>query len=118
MLGRGSVLELAEVINTASLEILSHGYRQLLRYVVFAYGERQGAQPSVFLVFNYRAGQWYPLVPAPRPGDFKRAEREVEGVFRVERDVELERELHAKLAGALPIVNAPNDWFQFQNAPF
>ena len=47
----------------ASLEILSHGCRQLLGSMVFAYGEREAAEPSVFLVFNYRAGQWCRLRP-------------------------------------------------------
>ena len=102
------MLELAQVTNEASLEILAHAYQQLLRYMVFAYQESDGAKRSVFLIFNYRAGLWYPLLPAPGSGDAKHAER----------DIELERQLQATLADALPIVNSPDDWFQFRGTPF
>jgi hypothetical protein len=118
VLGPGSVLELAEVTNDGSLEILAHRYGQLLRYMVFAYRETEGAKRSVFLIFNYRASTWYPLVPAPGSGDAKHAEHDVDGGLRVERDVELERQLQARLADTLPIVNSADDWFQFPGAPF
>lgn len=67
--------------------------------MVFAYRETEGAQ---------RAGVWYALVPIPGPGDAKQPER----------DVQLERELEAKLADALPIERHRDGWLQFREAPF
>lgn len=48
--------------------------------MVFAYRETKNAKRSVFLIFNYRAGVWYPLVLAPGLGDAKHAQRDVDGV--------------------------------------
>jgi hypothetical protein len=86
--------------------------------MVFAYQETEGAKRSVFLIFNYRAGMWYPLVPAPGLGDAAHAQRDADGAPLVEGSVELERQLQAKLADVLPIVNSPDDWFEFRAAPF
>lgn len=108
VLGPGSVDELAEATNEACVEILAHAYRQLLGSVVFAYREIEGAKRSVFLIFNDRAGAWYPFVPTPGSGDAEHAER----------DVQLERQLEAKLADDLPIERYRDGWFQFREAPF
>ena len=107
-LGPAGLDELAEVINEACLEILAHHYRQLLGDVVFACRASEGAERSVFLVFDTPAGTWSPFVPAPGSDDADTAPR----------DFDFEHQLEVKLADALPVVAIAPNWSPFREAPF
>jgi hypothetical protein len=108
VLGPAGLDELAEVTNEACLEILVNRYRQLLGDVVFACRESEGAERSVFLIFNSWAGVWSPFVPIPGSADAEHPGR----------DFELEDQLEAKLADALPVVGIARDWSPFRDPPF
>jgi hypothetical protein len=107
-LGPAGLDELAEVTNEACLEILDHRYRQLLGDVVFAYRESEGAERSVFLIFDSRIGLWSPFVPVAGS----------DGADDPDRDFEFERQLQMKLADDLWILRATGGWVPFREAPF
>jgi hypothetical protein len=106
-LGPAGLDELAEVTNEACLEILVHRYRQLLADVVFPFRESEGAERSVFLIFNTRFDVWWPFVPVAGS----------DGADALARDLEFEGQLQLKLRDALHIVTIAGGW-PFPEAPF
>jgi hypothetical protein len=106
-LGPAGLDELAEVTNEACLEILVHRYRQLLADVVFPFRESEGAERSVFLIFNTRFDVWWPFVPVAGS----------DGADAPARDLEFEGQLQLKLRDALHIVTIAGGW-PFPEAPF
>jgi hypothetical protein len=102
-----SVEDLAVAINAVSdsIEMGGHGERLLCAVFAFAQGSGGGAAAagqSVYFIYNYKRGFWYPFVPAPG------AEQ---------RSTERELQLKAQMGQELPIEPELERWFPLWGIP-
>src|SRR4029077_2445588 len=84
--GAPSVEDLAVGINAVSGSIESAGHGERLLCAVFAFADAQ--KRSIYFIYNYKRGFWYPSAPAPGAAKEPSPERELQ--------------LKAQMAGELP----------------
>ena len=93
--------DLAVGINAVSSSIETAGHAERLLAAVFAF--RDAASRSIYFIYNYKRGYWYPFVP--RQGTTN------------ERDTERELQLKAQIGTELPIEPELERWFPLWGAP-
>jgi hypothetical protein len=91
--------DLVVSLNTVSTQLQSGGYGDRLLCAVFAFDE-QGK--SLYLIYNFKRGAFYPFVPAP--GDKA-------------RDSERELRLKAQLGAEVPFEQDVTRWFPLWEIP-
>ena len=106
--GAPSVEDLAVGINAVSGSIETAGHGDRLLCAVFAFTDNSGAAGtakggSVYFIYNYKRGYWYPFVPA--------------GGSANERSTERELQLKAQMASELPIEPELERWFPLWGIP-
>ncbi len=103
--GAPSVEDLAVGINavSSSIETAGHGERLLCAVFAFADGRAGTTSPTVYMIYNYKRGYWYPFVPAPGGANERATERELQ--------------LKAQMAGELPIEPELERWFPLWGIP-
>ena len=95
--GTPSVEDLAVAINAVSDSIEGGGHGERLLCAVFAFTEKAGgagggAGRTIYFIYNYKRGFWYPFVPAP--GEEQRSnERELQLKAQMGRELPIEPEL-------------------------
>jgi PspA associated protein B len=103
----GSVEDLAVGINAVSSSIETAGHGERLLCAVFAFQDAH--KSSVYFIYNYKRGSWYPFVPQPgtsaRPGQAG------------ERSTERELQLKAQMAPELPMEPEIERWFPLWGIP-
>jgi hypothetical protein len=99
--GASSVEDLAVGINAVSSSIETAGHGERLLCAVFAFEDAQ--KRSVYFIYNYKRGFWYPFVPAPGGAQ--------------ERSTERELQLKAQIASELPIEPELERWFPLWGIP-
>jgi hypothetical protein len=99
-----SVEDLAVGINAVSGSIETAGHGERLLCAVFAFAD--AAHRSVYFIYNYKRGYWYPFVPAAGAA----AEAK-------ERDTERELQIKAQLADELPMEPEIERWFPLWGIP-
>lgn len=99
--GRPSVEDLAVGINAVSSSIETAGHGERLLCAVFAFTDAH--HRSVYFIYNYKRGCWYPFVP--EPGDAN------------ERATERELQLKAQMSAELPIEPELERWFPLWGIP-
>ena len=103
---RWMVLEDAEIedlvvgVNAVSDALAVGGYADRVLCAVFGFTRSAGG--TVYFIYNYKRGSWYPFVPAGGPQ---------------QRDTEQELQLKAKLTGELPIEPELERWFPLWGTP-
>jgi hypothetical protein len=93
--------DLAVGINAVSSSIESAGYGERLLCAVFAFADAQ--KRSIYFIYNYKRGSWYPFVPQPGSSN--------------ERSTERELQLKAQLGGELPLEAELERWFPLWGIP-
>jgi hypothetical protein len=96
-----AIEDLAVGINAVSSSIETAGHGERLLCAVFAF--RDARKRSVYFIYNYKRGFWYPFAPAPGATN--------------ERDVEHELQLKAQIAGELPVEPELERWFPLWGIP-
>jgi hypothetical protein len=99
--GASSVEDLAVGINAVSSSIETAGHGERLLCAVFAFEDAQ--KRSVYFIYNYKRGFWYPFVPAPGGAQ--------------ERSTERELQFKAQIASELPIEPELERWFPLWGIP-
>jgi hypothetical protein len=100
--GAPSVEDLAVGINAVSGSIETAGHGERLLCAVFAFLDAQ--KRSVYFIYNYKRGFWYPFVP--------------EGTTSAnQRSTERELQLKAQMASELPIEPELERWFPLWGIP-
>jgi hypothetical protein len=92
--------DLVVAMNTVSVELQGAGYGDRLLAAVFAYSDDQGK--TVYFIYNFKRGSYYPFVPAP--GDKA-------------RNTEEELRIKAQLARDLPWEADMARWFPLWDIP-
>jgi hypothetical protein len=92
--------DLVVAMNTVSVELQGAGYGDRLLAAVFAYSDDQGK--TVYFIYNFKRGSYYPFVPAP--GDKARSTEE-------------ELRIKAQLARDLPWEEDMARWFPLWDIP-
>jgi hypothetical protein len=92
--------DLVVAMNTVSVELQGAGYGDRLLAAVFAYSDDQGK--TVYFIYNFKRGSYYPFVPAP--GDKA-------------RNTEEELRIKAQLARDLPWEEDMARWFPLWDIP-
>jgi hypothetical protein len=92
--------DLVVALNTVSVELQGAGYGDRLLAAVFAYSDDQGK--TVYFLYNFKRGTYYPFVPAP--GDKA-------------RNTEEELRIKAQLARDLPWEEDMARWFPLWDIP-
>ncbi|HEY2632016.1 MAG TPA: hypothetical protein VGI26_06510 [Solirubrobacteraceae bacterium] len=95
----GSIEDLAVGINAVSGSIETAGHGERLLCAVFAFEDAKSR--SVYFIYNYKRGYWYPFVPASGS----------------ERSTERELQLKAQMASELPIEPELERWFPLWGIP-
>ncbi len=83
--------DLAVGINAVSSSIESAGYGERLLCAVFAFADAQ--KRSIYFIYNYKRGSWYPFVPQPGSSNERSTERELQLKAQLGRELPLEPEL-------------------------
>jgi len=96
------VEDLAVGINAVSDQLAIDGYGDRLLCAVFAFKDAAGA--SIYFIYNYKRGTWYPFAPA---GDAAAQERATERELR----------LRAVIGADLPIEPELDRWFPLWGIP-
>jgi hypothetical protein len=99
--GRPSVEDLAVGINAVSTSIETAGHGERLLCAVFAFVDAQ--KRSVYFIYNYKRGFWYPFVPDPGNSDTRSTERELQ--------------IKAQMASELPMEPELERWFPLWGIP-
>jgi hypothetical protein len=100
--GAPSVEDLAVGINAVSSSIETAGYGERLLCAVFAFRDAQ--KRSVYFIYNYKRGFWYPFVPEePASANTRSTERELQ--------------LKAQMSSELPIEPELERWFPLWGIP-
>jgi hypothetical protein len=103
--GSPSVEDLAVGINAVSSSIETAGHGERLLCAVFAFTDpRHG---TVYFIYNYKRGTWYPFVPAPGSGARDGGER----------STERELQLKAQIGTELPMEPELERWFPLWGIP-
>jgi hypothetical protein len=98
--GTPSVEDLAVGINGVSSAIEAAGHGERLLCAVFAFHDAQ--KRKIYLIYNYKRGEWYPFVPAP--GD-------------QQRSTERELQIKAQIGAEMPIEPEIERWFPLWGIP-
>jgi hypothetical protein len=96
-----NVEDLAVGINAVSSSIETAGHGERLLCAVFAFADAQ--KQSIYFIYNYKRGSWYPFVPKPGAQN--------------ERSTERELQLKAQLGTELPIEPELERWFPLWGTP-
>jgi hypothetical protein len=96
-----SVEDLAVGINAVSGSIETAGFGERLLCAVFAFTDAK--KQSIYFIYNYKRGSWYPFVPAPGNAQ--------------ERSVEHELQLKAQVGSELPLEPEIERWFPLWGIP-
>jgi hypothetical protein len=100
--GAPSVEDLAVGINAVSSSIETAGHGDRLLCAVFAFADAQ--KRSVYFIYNYKRGFWYPFVPdGPTSANTRSTERELQ--------------LKAQMGSELPIEPELERWFPLWGIP-
>jgi hypothetical protein len=86
-----SVEDLAVGINAVSSSIETAGYGERLLCAAFAFLDAK--KRSIYFIYNYKRGYWYPFVPAPRDAQERSTERELQLKAQMDSEMPLEPEL-------------------------
>ena len=97
-----SIEDQAVGINAVSSSIESAGYGERLLCAVFAF--RDAEMRSIYFIYNYKRGSWYPFVPQPGGGSNSRS-------------TERELQLKAQLGNELPLEAELERWFPLWGIP-
>jgi hypothetical protein len=89
--GTPSVEDLAVGINAVSGSIETAGHGERLLCAVFAFTD--SAKRSVYFIYNYKRGFWYPFVPDPAADKERLTERELQIKAQIESEVPIEPEI-------------------------
>jgi hypothetical protein len=92
--------DLVVAVNTVSDGLAVGGYGDRILAAVFAFTDAQGT--SIYLIYNYKRGTWYPFVPG-------RGEKQ--------RATERELQLKAQIGASLPVEPELERWFPLWGAP-
>jgi hypothetical protein len=106
--GAPSVEDLAVGINAVSSSIETAGHGERLLCAVFAFSDAQ--KRSVYFIYNYKRGYWYPFVPARSDGKPQDSEEQ-------ERSTERELQIKAQMASELPMEPEIERWFPLWGIP-
>jgi hypothetical protein len=87
-------------VNTVADNLAIGGYGDRILAAVFAFSDANGK--PLYLIYNYKRGNWYPFVPAT--GD-------------QQRDNQRELQLKAQLGGGLPFEEDLARWFPLWGIP-
>ena len=87
-------------LNAAGQELSMGGYSERLLCAVFAFGDAQGQ--SLYLIYNYKRGTWYPFVPA---------------TGAQQRNSERELQIKAATGAGLPFEPELERWFPLWGIP-
>ena len=98
--GSPSVEDLAVGLNAVASSIEGAGFGERLLCAVFAF--RDGKGDSLYLIYNYKRGHWYPFVPAPG---------------EKQQSVERELQLKAQIGDELPIEPELERWYPLWGIP-
>jgi hypothetical protein len=96
-----SVEDLAVGINAVSGSIETAGYGERLLCAVFAFVDAQ--KHSIYFIYNYKRGFWYPFVPEVNATNTRSTERELQ--------------LKAQMSSELPIEPELERWFPLWGIP-
>ena len=99
--GAPSVEDLAVGINAVSSSIEMGGHGERLLCAVFAFTDAH--KSSVYFIYNYKRGFWYPFVPTPGSNNERLTERELQ--------------LKAQMGGELPMEPELERWFPLWGIP-
>jgi hypothetical protein len=99
--GVPSVEDLAVGINAVSGSIETAGYGERLLCAVFAFVDAQ--KRSIYFIYNYKRGFWYPFVPEVDATNARSTERELQ--------------LKAQMSSELPIEPELERWFPLWGIP-
>ena len=94
------VEDLVVGVNAVSDALAVGGYADRVLCAVFAFTRSAGG--TVYFIYNYKRGSWYPFVPAPGAQ---------------QRSNERELQLKAQIGGELPIEPELERWFPLWGAP-
>jgi hypothetical protein len=86
-----SVEDLAVGINAVSSSIETAGYGERLLCAVFAFLDAK--KRSIYFIYNYKRGYWYPFVPLPGDAQERSTERELQLKAQMDSEMPLEPEL-------------------------
>jgi hypothetical protein len=90
VVGDDDIEDLVVAVNTVSDGLQVGGYGNRILAAVFSFADAENR--SLYLIYNYKRGYWYPFAPAP--GDKQRAtERELQLKAQVGADLPIEPEL-------------------------
>jgi hypothetical protein len=92
--------DLVVSVNTVADNLGLGGYADRILAAVFSFADAQGR--PLYLIYNYKRGNWYPFVPAG--GD-------------QQRDNQREFQLKAQLGAALPFEDDLGRWFPLWGIP-
>jgi hypothetical protein len=96
-----SLEDLVVAINGVSTALTGGGYGERLLCAVFAF---QGPRdPKIYLIYNFKRGNWYPFVPGSGPES---------------RATERELQIKAQIGVELPIEPELERWFPLWGIPF
>jgi hypothetical protein len=104
----GSIEDLAVGINAVSGSIETAGHGERLLCAVFAFQDSK--KQSVYFIYNYKRGFWYPFVPASGSSTSSSTQP-------TERATERELQLKAQMAQELPIEPELERWFPLWGIP-
>jgi PspA associated protein B len=99
--GAPSVEDLAVGINAVSTSIETAGHGERLLCAVFAFLDAR--KRSIYFIYNYKRGFWYPFVPEPGAAQ--------------ERSTERELQIKAQMSSELPIEPELERWFPLWGIP-
>ena len=99
--GQPSIEDLAVAVNAVSSSIETAGHGERLLCAVFAFTDAE--KRTVYFIYNYKRGFWYPFVPEPGGSS--------------ERSTERELQLKAQMASELPIEPELERWFPLWGIP-
>lgn len=128
----GGIEDLAVGINAVSGSIETAGHGERLLCAVFAFKDAKNG--SVYFIYNYKRGYWYPFVPkgaAPAGGSstltgtgtsgasasYSTSQTAPQPVDAGERSTERELQLKAQIGAELPIEPELERWFPLWGIP-
>jgi hypothetical protein len=94
-------------VNAVSSALEAGGYGDRVLCAVFAFEDRK--KQSIYWIYNYKRGFFYPFVPAPGAGG--------SGTTEGSRDTERELVLKAQVGNELPVEPELERWFPLWGIP-
>ena len=99
-----AIEDLAVGINAVSSSIEAAGHGERLLCAVFAFADAQ--KRSIYFIYNYKRGSWYPFVPQSGTG-----------AASTSRSTERELQLKAQIGRELPLEPEIERWFPLWGIP-